>query len=269
MWADYYYQGGGAGSPDKTLRTIRKDQLKPPGHSPFNLPKEFRAGLKSLMDGLSRRDPGTVESLLATGRQGRAVDHKSLNSPDAGEHSVPLTGFLNSVRALPMPEAAKMFLTAPPLAADPSANLAARQFAFNQRLSNQSELRGRIQGGERILAAPRVFPSALLRAVNSPAPMRHLDWNPDIRVAAKMGVDVRYASVSNEIYSPQLAISSSTVQAQGVMAGGMGHYAGSSSGGSSVAGGYSGGSGGAVSSGGTTAVSTSGTAGGGGGGHIK
>jgi hypothetical protein len=270
MWTDYYYQGGGAGSPDKTLRTIRKDQLKPPGHSPFNMPKEYRAGLKSLMEGLSRRDPGTLESLLATGRQGHAMDHRSLNSPDAGEHSVPLTGFLNSVRALPMPEAAKMFLTAPPLAADPSADLAARQFAFNQRLSSQSELKGRIQGGERILAAPRVFPSALLRAVNSPAPMRHLDWNPDVRVALKLGVDVRYASVSNEIYSPQLAISSSTVQARGVTAGGMGNFEGSSSGGSSGSGGHAGVSSGSVSSGGTTTVGTSTTAGGGsGGGHIK
>ena len=270
MWFAYNYQANGAGGADRTLRKVSKDQLKPPAHSPFNLPKEFRAGLKSLMDGLSRRDPGAVESMLAVGRQGRAVDHKSLNSPDAGDHSVPLAGFLNSVRALPMPEAAKLLLSAPPLGADPSADLAARQFAFNQRQSSQSEVRDRIRGGERILAAPRVFPSALLRAVNPPAPMRHLDWNPDVRVALKLGVDVRYASAANEIYSPQLAISSSTVQAHGVAAGGMGGYSGSSSGGSSVSSAFSGGSGGAASSGGTTAVSTSATAGsGGGGGHIK
>ena len=272
LWADYQYpfQGGGSGVPDKTLRTISKDQLKPPGRSPFDLPREFRAGLKSLMDGLKRRDPGAVESMLSMGRQARAVDYRSLNSPDIGEKSVPLAGLLGSIRVLPIPDAAKILLSAPPRQSEISADLASRQFAFNQRQLNQAERRSRILGGERTLTSPRTFPGALLRAMNPPAPARTIDWNPDIRMAAKMGVDVRYASASNEIYSPQLNISSSTVHARGITAGGMGSYDGSSSGGAGSSGGHAVGSGGTASGGAATATTTAASPpASSGGGHIR
>lgn len=273
LWGGYPYQGGGTAVPDKTLRTVSKDQLKAPSKPHLAMPKEFQAGLKSLMEGLRRHDPGAVDSMLAVGRQAVVVDHRSLNSPNVGEKSVPLAGLLGAARVLPMPDAAKILLSAPPLSADRSANLASRQFAFNQRQIGQTEQRARIQNGERLLASPRAFPLAL-RVLNSPTSVRHLDWNPDVRMAAKMGVDVRYASSANEIYCPQLNISSSTVHARGVSGGGMASYNGSSSGGSDgsgSSGGHSGGSGGAVSSGGS-ATSSAGSAsagGGSGGGHIR
>jgi hypothetical protein len=225
------------------------------------------------MAALRNHDANAVASMLAVGRQAVAVDHRTLSSPDVGEKSVPLSGLLGAARVLPMPEAAKILLSAPPLSADRSANLASRQFAFNQRQIGQTEQRARIQNGERLLASPRAFPLAL-RVLNSPTSVRHLDWNPDVRMAAKMGVDVRYASSANEIYCPQLNISSSTVQARGVSGGGMASYNGSSSGGSDgsgSSGGHSGGSGGAVSSGGsaTSSAGSASTGGGSGGGHIR
>ena len=183
---------------------------------------------------------------------------------------MPLAGLLGAARVLPMPDAAKILLSAPPLSADRSEFLASRQFDFNQRQLGQTEQRARIQNGERLMASPRAFPLAL-RGMKSPTPVRYLDWNPDIRLGAKMGVDVRYASSANEIYCPQLNISSSTVHARGVSGGGMASYNGSSSGGSGSSGGYSGGSGGAASGGGS-ATSSAGSAsagGGSGGGHIK
>ena len=130
--------------------------------------------------------------------------------------------------------------------------MASRRFAYNQRQTSQAESRVRIQSGERPLASPRSFPFAL-RELNSPIPVRHLDWNPDIGAARKLGVDIRYASAANEIYSPQLNISSGTVHERGLMAGGMvGHSGGSPDTGSS--GGNAGGTSGANSGG--IAVST-------------
>ena len=154
LWNNGPYSGGGGG--DNTLRTIRKDQLKPHGNSLYTLPKEYQAGLKSLMDALGRRDAVAVDSMQVMGRQGQVVDHRSLNSPDVGERSVPLTGLLNAARVLPMHDAARILLTSPPLTAETSAELASRQFAFNQRLSNQAERRGRIQGGTSAALAPRL-----------------------------------------------------------------------------------------------------------------
>ncbi len=270
-WFGNPYSETGAVEMDKTLRTVSKDQLKSPSKPHLAMPKEFQAGLKSLMEGLRRHDPGAVDSMLAVGRQAVVVDHRSLNSPDVGEKSVPLAGLLGAARVLPMPDAAKILLSAPPFSADRSALLASRQFDFNQRQLGWAEQRARIQNGERLLASPRAFPLSL-RGLNPSAPVRHLDWNPDIRMGAKMGVDVRYASSANEIYCPQLNISSSTVHARGVSGGGMASYNGSSSSGSGSAGsGSAGGSGGSVSSGGSASGSAGSatTSAGSGGGHIR
>jgi hypothetical protein len=265
---------GSAGGGDNTLRQIRKDQLRPPGRSPFEMPREFQAGLKALMKGLERRDPDAVGSLLALGDQVRTIDQRSLTAPDVGEKSVPLAGLLAAARELPLPDALKALLTAPPLDSARSGDLAARRFAANQRQTGRAERLAGLRDGERPLAPGRGFPARLLQALNPPAPVRHLDWNPDVRLATRLGVEVRYASAANEIYSPQLNISSHTVQDRGLVAGGMAGYTrgGDGGGSSGGGGGYAGGSGGAVSGGSTTAVSTATTtqtSGGGGGGHIK
>jgi hypothetical protein len=45
--------------------------------------------------------------------------------------------------------------------------------------------------------------------MEAPPAFRCLDWNPDIRVAQKLGVEIRYSSLTNEVVCPQLNISSS------------------------------------------------------------
>ncbi|MGD0783202.1 MAG: hypothetical protein ABSA30_10140, partial [Candidatus Aminicenantales bacterium] len=269
-WCGGWFLGWGFGGPGGAypdLRTISKGRLKPFSRPPFDMPEEFRVRLKSLMEGLGRHDPAAVESLLAVGRQAVAVDLRLLNSPDVGEKSAPLAGLLGIMRFLPLPDAAKALLSAPHLASDRAALLASQQFAFNQRRLDQAEQRARLQNGELLPASPRAYPPAL-RSLNPPMPARYLDWNPDIRLAAKLGVDVRYASASNEIYSPQLAISSSTVHTRGIMDGGMGNSRGGSSARGASAG--SGGSGGAAS-GAAEAAGTTGSAStvGGSSGHIR
>ncbi len=269
---------GSKGGGDNTVRRVRKDQLQPPGRTAFEMPREFQAGLKALMKGLERRDPAAVDSLLALGDQVRTIDQRSLTAPDVGEKSVPLAGFLGAARELPMPGVFRALLAAAPLDSSRSADLASRRFAANQRQAALAERKAGVGEGDRPLVPGRSFPARLLQAVIPAAPVRHLDWNPDVRLAARLGVDIRYTSAANEIYSPQLNISSRTVQDRGLVGGGMAGYArGGDGGGPSGGGGApSGHTAGSASNGATTATTTATTtaattqtSGGGGGGHIK
>jgi hypothetical protein len=122
------------------------------------------------------------------------------------------------------------------------------------------------------------------RVANGPAlkaATRARDWNPDIKIGIKNGVEIVYLSHRNEVYAPQLRISSSMAANHPVLTAdgrarlgwndGSGGGGGSYSSGGSYAGGGSSSSGGTVSaSGGASSGGSSGApASSGGGGHIR
>jgi hypothetical protein len=269
FWGGYFYPGNGTAVPDNTLRTVSKDQLKAPSKPHLAMPKEFQAGLKTLMTALRNHDANAVDSMLALGDHAHVVARQALGAADVRIAAMPLKSMLDVARSLSSSDPSRFVLGAAPLSPSRSQFYASREFHFGELQRGQSDRMARIKSGERLPGAARPLPAAT-RALYTPIPTRHLDWNPDVRMAAKMGVDVRYASAANEIYSPQLNISSSTVHALGVAAGGMASYSGGSGASGSSGGGYAGDSSGGVSSGGSASGSTvSASAGGGGGGHIK
>jgi hypothetical protein len=259
---------GGSGSPSNPpLRTVPKDKLRPPSDLPLAMPKEFRAGLKSLLEGLRKHDPAAVESLLALGTQARVIESRALGSADVREHALLLQDVLSAARDLPASDPAKLVFSAAPLSASRSQFYASRAFRAGEISRGPSAGPEKNQTVETALGKSRPIPAAV-RSLYTPSPQRHLDWNPDVRLALRMGVNIRYASGVNQIYCPQLNISSSTTLASG--SGGMGKYSGSATGG--PAGGYGAGSGssGAHAGGSVSVSSASSTAGSsGGGGHIK
>ena len=121
--------------------------------------------------------------------------------------------------------------------------------------------------GARVLsrdAGSRAFKGAL----------RTIDWNPDVRMAQRLGVQIRYMSGRNQIVCPELNLNSANSRFNpDNRSRGDGSYmgAGSASGGSSAGGGAM--SAGSASSGSSagSAGSSSGSSGsaGSGGGHIK
>jgi hypothetical protein len=121
--------------------------------------------------------------------------------------------------------------------------------------------------GTTTLARPSWRVSRALEGMIAPtAPLktRGVDWNPDVRIGQRLGVNIRYSSRTNEIVCPELRLSSA-MMGRGVLAAERPR----SSGGSVVASGgsMSTGSGGGSTSAGSSGASSSSS--GGGGGHIR
>lgn len=124
---------------------------------------------------------------------------------------------------------------------------------------------------ERDLAAwsPRFSP-ALTRMIppSTPITTRVTDWNPDVRLGSRLGVNIRYSSRTNEVFCPELKLSSEMLGRGVLVERGSSRSSGGSTGVVSGGGSSSGGSmstAGASSSGSSSGASSSG----GGGGHIR
>jgi hypothetical protein len=70
--------------------------------------------------------------------------------------------------------------------------------------------------------------AAGLREAAAPPSFRFRDWNPDIRTAIRLGVEISYSSRTNEVACPQLGLSSRQIRPDMQMMGGFGGFAPSS-----------------------------------------
>jgi hypothetical protein len=264
-----YFGGGGdvSGAPagPQVLTKISKNQLQKPGNPPFAMPKELKGAYKSLLQAVQSGDEGARASLQAISRHAVVAGAADLNAPRIHDRAVKLEAVLQMARALPSHDPQGVLLKLPPLSSQNSLNSALRSYDRSARIA---ELRNRVissltrAGTERqSLTPPRALP-----------PSRIHDWNPDARIARQLGVDIMYFSRLNQVYCPQLNISSSMVHSRPALTSGglAGHLDGGSSGsGGSAHSGSS--SGGSVSTSGASGSSSGGSSssGGGGGGHIR
>jgi len=76
------------------------------------------------------------------------------------------------------------------------------------------------------------YAAAGLREVAAPVSFRFRDWNPDIRTAIRLGVEITYSSRTNEVACPQLGLSSRDINPRAQIMGGGGGGGFSPSGGS-------------------------------------
>lgn len=242
------------------LDKVSKDQLQRPA-APFGMPKELYKGYKALMVGLKKGDSSVIESLQTQAKAGALVRSDQLNSPRVHEHAVSVKAFLAAAEPMRNAPALNAVFEAPRPSTSDAARFASRTYGRN--LDAVPAEAGRVSAG-------RIMPRAVTN--NTPQPsMRIRDWNPDVSLAQRIGVNIRYNSRSNEVYSPELNIRSRDTGRFSRMSGSS--VSASSDGGSGSVG-SSGGvsSGGSVSSsGGSASGSSSGTSTStsGGGGHIK
>jgi hypothetical protein len=117
-------------------------------------------------------------------------------------------------------------------------------------------------------AARRVSP-ALGRMMAPVAPLatRTVDWNPDVRLGTRLGVNIRYSSGTNEVVCPELRLSSAMMGRGVLVERGSTRGSGGSTG--VVSGGGSSGGGSMSSEGSSSSGSSSGSSSSGGGGHIR
>jgi hypothetical protein len=287
-WGQGYPMGGpglGGGGSGPTFVKVDKNQLQKPGAPPFAMPKEFKSGLKSLLGALKKGDATAVGSLQAVSRQTLVVSSSDLHQSGLHNRAVRLDQLLEASRSLPANSPQRIILSVPPRSAQNSAYNASRTYDRGARLAalqaNAPVREVPVIGNAGSAPGSRLNSKSAAALLQKPA-VRARDWNPDVRIGLRAGLDIVYLSQRNEIYVPQLRINSSMAQAGGgpiltsdghVRMGwpdssgsGGGSSSGSgSSGGSSGSGGGSASSGGSSSSGGSASSSGSSS----GGGHIR
>jgi len=283
-WPYYYVDGQGATLAQKPLDKITRDQLKKPSAPAFPVTREMKGILKGLLASLKNGDKNSLASLEAVGKSGYVVKGQDLNATGIRAKAVKLDSFMKTIAALPSNAPQKMMLGLPPMTGKDSLQAATRTF---NRVQSAGELRDYAGSGYRQGAGDRPAPSrspqrplpeaiksmlpgskpAIMPQRSLPAPMRSIvprlttriyDWNPDMKIARKLGVDIRYSSPTNEVYCPQLRVSSGGILYENdrrALSGGGFSSGGSSDGGSSSGSSGSGGSGGSSGN----SVSTSGS----------
>jgi len=255
-----YYTTGVGGLMDlppakQVLGKISKDQLQKPA-APYAMPKEIYKGYRALMARLQKGDPSVIESLRVASKAGALVRGDELHAPRVNERAVQVRTFVEAVEPLRNSPELKSLLSLPaPVTADAS-RFAGRTYGRNLDASPAAAVS---------VSSGRLMPRAVRSRLPEPT-MRIRDWNPDVSVARKLGVSIRYLSGSNEVYSPELNLSSGMGGRHIRLGGGGGssNAGGGSSGGVSSGGSVSSG-GGSASAGGSSGSSTSSS----GGGHIK
>lgn len=248
------------------LGKVSKDQLQKPD-APYGMPKELYKGYRALMAGLRKGDAAVIESLQGTVKAGSLIRADDLHAPRVGERAISVRAFVAAVEPLRQAPALRPLLDMPVAETGTASRFAGRTFTRNLDASPSEVVP---------VSAGRVMPRAVRSNFAEPT-TRIRDWNPDVPVAQRLGVSIRYLSRSNEISCPELNVrsnfdgrpvrlgSSSVSASSGGSSDSVGSSGGMSSGGMSSGGSVSSG-GGSASAGSSGASSTSSS---GGGGHIK
>jgi hypothetical protein len=298
-WSTAYYPGDPVPGPvkpgsDQDPKTAKGGPLRPP--AAFPMPAELKGAYKNVMEAYKKGDPRVFEAMKQAPLQMSFVAKQDLNRSGVQGKTVSWAGVPKpaGIPGVKNPSAAARNQ------ADPR-QAAARAFRTNdavQQLLHNAGVPGRVQNvterpaaapvsrggnGPGVQPSPRVTRDRASEAMGPASHPRFLDWNPDMKVARSLGVNIEYSSRGNEVRCPELHLKSSdrlrgadsgvvpTLGRQGVSYESPGSAGVSGSGGS---GGRSAASGPGSSAGGATGGASrgsggEGSSGGGGGGKIK
>jgi len=251
LWDYYGYQSGYLGGyyfPDvkkgkKVLKTIRKDQLKKKQTLSYELPKELKKAYNNIVSALKRGDKRVLDSLRQIPEHMVIVRNEDLNARRIQEKAI-------KFQEIPSYEQ-KEFLSQKPFrdsyqgAVKTFRQNALRSFIRNYIKSSWKENKERISNKERGITTQKepvrskvkiskskisslekrtVFQkgdkssSLISKSLKPSSSLRFRDWNPDVGVARRAGVSIKYSSRSNEILCPELGLSSSNVRGSRNMA---------------------------------------------------
>jgi len=248
---------------------------RPSGQRPFEMPKELGKAYKALLGALKKGDPQALASLKSISKHTLVVSAADLNTPKIQGKAVGLESFMKALQNLPSESPQKVNLSQKPQSAESSARSAARSYERNMQIAGPRNPAAGPGGREALtpLTRARAVPSGMKEFVPLSSTRVH-DWNPDARISQRLGVNILYSSRMNQIYSPQLHLTSSMVGNSPILrASRSGSGDGSNSGGYSASGGTSSGSGassaGSTSTSGSSSSSSSSSSSGTSSGHIR
>lgn len=229
--------------PDQNLtrRVLAKNQLKSKKSAPYPMPPEMKEAYEKVVIALKKGEDWVLSPIKEMPNHILVVGQKDLNAPRIHEKAVKFAD-------LPV-ERSKVFLSTDQMAENPQ-HLAGQAFLSNEKMSALHQkidvLLKDLEGMRNLNIQPFQFsnviaePSSpvnkkmdaeerpvhlsgtretvpLQRQTISPNPSssrsisRFLDWNPDVAVARRAGISIRYSSRTNEVRCPDLNISSRNV----------------------------------------------------------
>ncbi len=232
----YYTYLSGQGQPPEvpaknTLFSIRKDQLKKKDQPSLPLPKEITAAYKRTLAALRSGDERVLASLESIPRQTAIIKKGDLVSPKMQEKIMTFEQFSKHRQSLSASERAISFEMPQDASREALSSIQRSQIISDivfrsvpaskkQSVSSPAAplqdnhfVPGKINPPSQI-EAPKGLAKVEKSFIPGPAPQtaqpsfRFRDWNPDIRTALKLGVDISYSSRTNEIRCPQLGLSS-------------------------------------------------------------
>jgi hypothetical protein len=224
FWQYYWpFQGipggeGGSGKATLVRTVIDKDALKQPPAGSLPVPGELKATLKKVAAAYERGDvrvreaaatvPGQLVFVPKGDLRTGSIPEKAVNWDKVVKPAAPASDGTPAARLVdPRREAARIFrgLDVPAAAPRRTPEPAPKP----------------VPGGA---ALPAPGPAGRLAGpVSGPgwaasAPARFRDWNPDLKVARRLGVSIEYSSTRNEIRCPELRLSSRDRESPGELA---------------------------------------------------
>lgn len=216
-YQDYPLVPGQPGTVTQPRHIVRKDELKKPASSAaFPVPREMRASLKRLGAAMAGKDAALVESAGKVPSSLLLVRKEELNASDLRIRALKFDD-VRKTAPTPEPNAAGPALKSP---ANPGLE-AAKIYRLSEVMPIREQLRPVVVPGPVPASPPAAAPRpGAARPPVAEQPSRqalreggvtrraHLDWNPDIGIAAKLGAHIVYSSRANEIRCPELKLSS-------------------------------------------------------------
>ncbi len=240
-WQSAYYRQPENQKGQKILHVIRKDQLQRKENPPYPLPKSFKKAYQNFANALKKNDERAISLLKKIPEGIIVVKTKDLNTPHLQKVSLGLEQISGDVKNLKISTRPKLkgcdltpyrkavgdfkrnaiisklrkyvfssfsnkkktaFSKTKISSAKPEASFEWRTIPFSS-----SKFMPQTAGKE----FPAKVGSLSQRPIHRAPSIRLRDWNPDVKVAQKIGVTINYDSPSNEIRCPSLGLSSKNV----------------------------------------------------------
>lgn len=225
---------------ESILETIRKSQLTKQGSSPYPLTNAMKQSYKRFVSALREGDERIIASFKNVPEQFVFVEKKDLNVPSIQEKILKFEQIEKQIESYR--DANRMT----PLKAPQNPYLkAVSAFKRNIIIARMREfITSSITGEKTALWTERGYVSPpKAKRIKPLSPTRFRDWNPDVKTAQRLGVKIKYSSLTNEVQCPALGLSSKNVAVSRAGAISRGFYSsGSSSSGSFSSSGSAGGS---------------------------
>jgi hypothetical protein len=197
-------------SPGDVLYSIRKDQLKKNDSASLPMPKELKKSFGLVLAALKRGDRVVWGAVEGPPRNVAMARREDIASSRRQEKVVSLDRLANEIKASPR--------SSGPGSPRRSADVSREAIRLIERSHLLTDLKSAWTPPPKIAreaVAPALRdmefnrnPAAGLREAASPPSFRFRDWNPDVRTAISLGVEISYLSRTNEVACPKLGLSS-------------------------------------------------------------